>query len=124
MRRNCAPDSGRLSRAGLSAVVGALQGVERAPVRSLRKNFALGSSANQIETLRQTGDPTTQKRPSGDDGVRGGPAPTFLAGRATFECTRGPRNGGAVAGLSSRASPEVDDPVASERSTGHHGQGR
>ena len=36
-------------------------------------------------------DPTGRIRPRRDDGGRGGFAPTFLAGRATFECTRGPR---------------------------------
>ena len=81
-----------VSRAGHATVIGALQGVERAPVRSLAKNWPWVRSTNHIETQ----GPDWTPKPALNDGGRGGPAPTFLAGRATFECTRGPRRGAAV----------------------------
>ena len=100
-----------VSRAGHAAVVGALQGVERAPVRRLRKKMPWGHTHQLSSDPGPDRDPTTQKCPSCDDGGQGGPAPTFPRGARRLSFKRAGRGvtGHMATGMSrGRTTPSLD----------------
>ena len=111
----------RLSRAGLPTVVGALQGVERAPVRSLRKKMTLGA-------VNESGwDPATRPRKNAlvaTTAAGAGPRRRFLRGARRLSARAGRGTAAPSRDCHLGIFLEVDDTVASEHANARAATGK